>query len=401
VKQPNVQLLLVTAAFAISFALWGLLGALAPVLKDELGLSQTQVALMVSIPVLLGSMGRIVMGILADRYGGRRVMSALLIAAIVPAVGIALSNSYAAILVWGFVLGIAGSTFAVGVAFTSKWFPPSKQGTALGVFGAGSIGQSFAVYLAPILAVMLGSWKPVFWIFGGISLLWGLVFWAMARDAGPGMQKSLAEMVSVLGQSRKAWLFSLFYFGTFGGFVAMSVYLPTLLTTRYDLTLADAGLRTAGFVLVATLARPVGGWLSDRFGGAQILVGVFMLGVFAALLLIPERFETFTVGALGLALLLGLGNGAVFKLVPEYFPTETGTVTGLVGAFGGLGGFFPPLVLGVLLDITGSFAFGFLALSLFLLVSGLLALYLALAVAEPQPVFQSAEPPEDSRDGRS
>jgi NNP family nitrate/nitrite transporter-like MFS transporter len=398
VNQAKIQLFLATAAFAISFALWGLLGALAPILKNELGLTQTQVALMVSIPVLLGSMGRIVMGILADRYGGRRVMAALLIVSIIPAAGIALSNRYGTILLWGFLLGVAGSSFSVGVAFTSKWFPPSKQGSALGIFGAGNIGQSFAVFFAPMLAAQLGGWKPVFWVFGAISVLWGLLFMAMARDARPGVNKSVGEMVGVLTRSRKAWLFSLFYFVTFGGFVAMAVYLPTLLTTRYDLTLADAGMRTAGFVLVATLSRPVGGWLSDRFGGGRILVGVFMLAVASALLLVPESFQSFTGGALSLALLLGLGNGAVFKLVPEYFPQETGTVTGLVGAFGGLGGFFPPLLLGVLLDVTGTFAFGFMALALFLLACGLLALYLVVTSTPRAPVFQSAmedrQPPE-------
>lgn len=390
VPEAYKQLFLVTMAFAISFAIWGLLGALAPILKTELGLTQTQVALMVSIPVLLGSMGRIVMGILADRYGGRRVMAALLIASVIPAVGIAFSRSYAAILVWGLVLGIAGSSFSVGVAFTSKWFSPEKQGSALGVFGAGNIGQSFAVFLAPLLVSTLGSWPPVFLIFGAVSLIWGLVFWAAARDARPGASKSLGDMIGVLGRSRKAWLFSLFYFVTFGGFVAMALYLPTLLTNRFELTLSDAGFRTAGFVLVATLARPVGGWLADRFGGARILSGVFLLAVVSSMLLIPGNFQIFSVGALSLALLLGLGNGAVFKLVPEYFPQETGTVTGLVGAFGGLGGFFPPLLLGLLLDITGSYAFGFIAFGLFLLICGLLAIYLHVTSSAAAPVFRSA-----------
>jgi len=389
VHEPKKQLFLATTSFGISFAVWGLLGALAPVLKDELGLSQTQVALMVSIPVLLGSMGRLVMGVLADRFGGRRVMAAILMASVVPAAGIALSQSYPVILAWGFVLGLAGSSFSVGVAFTSKWFAPERQGTALGIFGAGNIGQSFAVFFAPVLAAWLGAWQPVFWIFGGISLVWGLVFLATARDARPGAPRSLAEMIEVLGRSPKAWLFSLFYFVTFGGFVAMAVYLPTLLTSRYGLALSDAGFRTAGFVLAATLARPLGGWLSDRYGGARILTIAFMLAVISALLLIPHSFGTFTWGALSLALLLGLGNGAVFKLVPEYFPQETGTVTGLVGAFGGLGGFFPPLVLGILVDVTGSYAFGFLALALFLLGCGLLALYLMVTASQVTPTGTS------------
>jgi NNP family nitrate/nitrite transporter-like MFS transporter len=382
-------------AFAISFAVWGLLGALAPILKDELRLTQTQVALMVSIPVLLGSVGRLVMGVLADRYGGRRVMALLLIASMIPTAGIALSDRYAEIVFWGFLLGLAGSSFSVGVAFTSKWFSPEKQGSALGIFGVGNIGQSVAVFLAPLLAIGLGSWHVVFWIFGAISLAWGVVFWFAARDAGPSTRRSLAEMLEVLGRAPKAWLFSLFYFVSFGGFVAMAVYLPTLLTSRYGLTLAEAGFRTAGFVALATVARPIGGWLSDRFGGARILASAFLLAVGSALLLVPESFQTFTVGALSLAALMGLANGAVFKLVPEYFPQDTGTVTGLVGAFGGLGGFFPPLVLGILLDVTGSFAFGFLALALYLFACGLLALYLLLTTPAAAAVFRSATGPRD------
>lgn len=359
----NIQLLLATVAFAVSFAVWGMLGALAPMLRAELGLSQSQVALMVAIPVLLGAIGRLPMGIAADRFGGRSVMAALLIFSMIPAAGLALSASYSALLLWGFCLGVAGTTFSVGVAFTSKWFAPEQQGTALGIFGAGNIGQSLAVFFAPRLAEALGSWQSVPWLFGGLSLAWGIVFWVFARDARPGTPRTLGETVAILGRAPMAWLLSLFYFVTFGGLVAMGVYLPTLLTTRYGLALPDAGMRAAGFVLLATLCRPIGGYLADRFGGARILAGVYTVTAVAALLLVPPGMISFTVGALSFACAAGLGNGAVFKLVPQYFPAETGTVTGLVGAFGGLGGFFPPLVLGLLLDLTGHYTLGFLALA--------------------------------------
>jgi MFS transporter, NNP family, nitrate/nitrite transporter len=364
----NRQLFLSTMAFALSFAVWGLLGALAPILKKELALSQTQTALLIAIPVLLGSLGRLVMGVLADRYGGRIVMSLLLLFTIIPTAGIALSSSYGNLLFWAFFLGIAGTTFSVGVAFTSKWFDASKQGTALGIFGAGNIGQSIAVFFAPRLATAFGSWHPVVWIFGLVSLTWGFVFWLFARDAKPGQVKKFSDMIVVLQHSPMAWLLSLFYFVTFGGFVAMGVYLPTLLTTRYGLELSDAGLRTAGFVVIATTMRPIGGWLADKIGGAQILIGVYLTIIACALLLIPSSIVTFTVGALVFAAAVGLGNGAIFKMVPEYFPSETGTVTGLVGAFGGLGGFFPPLEMGLLLDRTGSYTAGFLALAFVALI---------------------------------
>ncbi len=369
----NRQLFLSTMAFAFSFAVWGLLGALAPIFKKELQLSQTQASLMIAIPVLLGSIGRFPMGILADRYGGRLVMSLLLVFAIIPAAGIALSSSYQSLLFWAFFLGLAGTSFAVGVAFTSKWFDAAHQGTALGIFGAGNIGQSIAVFFAPRLATAFGSWHPVVWIFGVSSLLWGVVFWLFARDAKPGQARKLSDAIAILGRAPMAWLLSLFYFVTFGGFVAMGVYLPTLLTSRYNLELADAGMRTAGFVVLATVMRPIGGWLADKLGGARILIGVYLVIVVAALLLIPSDIVSFTVGALSFAAAVGLGNGAVFKLVPEHFPSETGTVTGLVGAFGGLGGFFPPLELGFLLDKTGSYTAGFIALAIIGLVCAILA----------------------------
>ena len=355
-----------TTAFAVSFAVWGLVAALAPTFTEEYGLSAKAKSLLIAMPVLLGSLGRLPAGMLADRFGGRRVFAALLMLAAIPATAIGFSTSYAQLLWLGLFLGLAGTTFSVGVGFTSKWFAPEKQGAALGVYGMGNIGQSIAVFGAPVLALSLGSWRPVFYIFAAASLAWGVVFYLFARDAASNAKpKTLAENLTVLRRSPLAWVLSLFYFVTFGGFVAFSIYLPTLLKDVYGLTATDAGARTAGFVLVATLLRPLGGWLADKWGGARVLLGVFAAVAVLGLLMGCPFMATFTVGALGTAAALGLGNGAVFKLVPQHFPKETGTVTGLVGAFGGLGGFFPPLVLGVIRDATGNYWPGFILLAVF------------------------------------
>lgn len=362
------QLCLATVAFAISFSVWGLISALAPRFKDMYGLSDTQTSLAIAIPVILGSLFRIPMGILADRYGGRITFSLLLAFAIVPAAAIALIHSYAMLLIGGFFLGVVGSSFAVGVAFSTKWFLPEQQGLALGIFGAGNIGQSIAVFFGPRLAHVL-PWEAVFWIFGGASLLWALVFWTFARDAAPGQPATIGQIAGILLHKRLSWALSFFYFITFGGFVALGVYLPTLLKSHFGLSLDDAGMRTAGFVVLATLLRPLGGWLSDRIGGARLLVAIFAAIACLALLLISSSIVVFSIGALGIAALLGLGNGAVFKLVPQYFPAEVGIVTGLVGAIGGLGGFFPPIVLGVLKQATGAYTIGFLLLALFALAA--------------------------------
>jgi NNP family nitrate/nitrite transporter-like MFS transporter len=324
---------------------------------------------MIAIPVLLGSIGRLPAGMLADRFGGRRVFAALLAMSAIPAVLIGFSTSYTQLLMLGLFLGLAGTTFSVGVSFTSKWFSAEKQGMALGVFGMGNIGQSVAVFGAPVLALTLGSWRPVFFIFAAGCLVWSIVFYLAARDAASTAKpKTLAENLNVLRNSPLAWVLSLFYFITFGGFVALSIFLPTLLRDLFKLSATDAGARTAGFVILATLMRPVGGMIADRIGGSKVLVGVFAALGCLGLLMGSTSIAPFTIGALGAAAMLGFGNGAVFKLVPQYFAKETGTVTGLVGAFGGLGGFFPPLVLGVIRDATGSYTLGFvlLAISAFL-----------------------------------
>jgi NNP family nitrate/nitrite transporter-like MFS transporter len=358
-----------TTAFAVSFAVWGLVAALAATFTQMYNLSATSRSLMIAIPVLLGSVGRLPAGMLADRFGGRRVFAALLLFSALPAIGIGLSTSYTQLLVLGLFLGVAGTTFPVGIGFTSKWFSAEKQGAALGVYGMGNIGQSVAVFGAPVLALYLGSWRTVFFCFAAAAIVWAVIFYLFTRDADvTSKPKTLAENLSVLKREPRAWVLSLFYFLTFGGFVAFSIYLPSLLRDLFELTPTDAGARTAGFVVVATLMRPLGGILADRWGGARVLVWVFLAVAGLGLLMGCAWMPTFTVGALGAATALGLGNGAVFKLVPQYFPKETGTVTGLVGAFGGLGGFFPPLALGLIRDVTGGYAWGFVFLACFSLM---------------------------------
>jgi NNP family nitrate/nitrite transporter-like MFS transporter len=341
-------------SFAICFAAWGLVSAFAPAFRTRFHLSSTQTALLVAVPVLLGALARIPIGMLADRFGGRVIFGALMTIVAIPVALVPGAESFPALLVTAFLLGLAGSSFAVGVGYVSRWAPPDRQGSALGVYGLGNIGQSAAVFLGPVLAVSIGM-AAVFQLVAALLFVWGLCFAIFARNApAKAAPKGLGAMLRILVRSRLSWVLSLFYFLTFGGFVAFSIYLPTLLREEYGLKPADAGARAAGFVLLATLLRPVGGWLSDRIGGARVLSGVF-LGIvpFAALLAWPSMLP-FTVGALGCAALLGLGNGAVFKLVPQYFPAETGTVTGLVGAMGGLGGFFPPLLLGFCRDTLGA-----------------------------------------------
>ena len=356
-------LALATISFALSFAAWGLIGGLAAVFADLYRLTASQTALLVAVPVLLGSLARLPMGMLTDRFGGRAMFAILMALSGVAAWIVPLTGSFRALLASAFFLGLAGASFSIGAAFVSRWTPAARQGTALGLYGLGTLGQSIAVFGGPVAAGMFG-WPTVF---RGVSItlfVWTGIYLLFARNPQrAGRPAGIGAMMSLLQREPTAWLLGAFYFLTFGGFVAFSIYLPTLLRTQFHLVPTDAGFRAAGFVVLATLMRPVGGWLADRLGGAQVLTWVFSGVAGCAWLLMWPSIVPFTVGALACAMLFGLGNGAVFKLVPERFPKDTGTVTGLVGALGGLGGFFPPLLLGVFRDRLGVLWPGFLLLS--------------------------------------
>jgi NNP family nitrate/nitrite transporter-like MFS transporter len=366
-RSNTLQLLLGTGAFALCFAVFGSVSAMMPVLKKQFHLAPVQVSIAMAIPVLLGSLGRIPLGLLTDRFGGRKVFTATMVCSVIAAFLMGEVGSYRQLLVFGFLTGIALASFSVGVAFVSGWYSAERQGFALGVYGAGNVGQSLAAFGAPVLFAQLG-FRNTFWTFAILLAVWCVLFLVMAKDAprlGPG--KTLNQMLRPLA-SPMSWVLSFFYFLTFGGFVAMSIYLPMFLTELFKLTPQDAGMRTAGFVLVATAMRPIGGWLSDKVGGLTILLCIFPLVTAMGILLTQSSMVPFTIGALGMATAIGLGNGAVFKLVPQYFPQSVGAVTGLVGAMGGLGGFFPPLALGIIRQQTGSFFWGFGLLSVFALV---------------------------------
>ncbi len=384
-SSAKLQLVMGTGAFALCFAVFGSMSAMMPVISRHMALTPVQKSVAIAIPVLLGSLGRIPLGILADRFGGRLVFSLVMLFSIIPAFLMGGVSNYPQLLTYGFFIGIALASFSVGVSFVNRWYPPERQGFALGVYGAGNIGQSLAAYGSPVLAAAVG-FKWGFWTFGILLSIWLVIFILMARDApSRGSAKSFREIMRPLNDNR-SWILSLYYFLTFGGFVAMAVYLPTLLTEVFNLTPQDAGFRTAGFVVLATLMRPLGGVLADKVGGRAILRWVFPATALMAVFLACPMMSTFTMGALGMAAAIGLGNGAVFKLVPEYFPKAVGGVTGLVGAAGGLGGFFPPLVLGIIKQQTGTFTLGFILLGIF----AMLCLMVLLRSARAQNIVPVA-----------
>jgi len=363
----TTQLTLGTGAFALCFAVFGSLSAMMPILSRQMHLTPVEKSVAVAVPVLLGSLGRIPLGMLTDRFGGRIIFSAVMFLAILPAVLMGNVHSYSQLITYGFLVGIGLASFSVGVGFVSGWYAAAKQGAALGVYGAGNIGQSLAAFGSPFIAAAFGM-RWGFWTFGVLLSVWFLIFAIFARDAPrKAPPKTFADTMRPLADFR-SWMLCLYYFLTFGGFVAMAVYLPIFLTESFKLTPQQAGLRTAGFVVLATATRPLGGILADRIGGPAILKWVFPATALFSIFLACPLMLTFTIGALGIAAFIGLGNGAVFKLVPQYFPQSVGSVTGIVGAAGGLGGFLPPLILGVIKQQTGSFTIGFALLGVFSLI---------------------------------
>lgn len=394
-RQGNPRALgLATLSFGVCFYAWALLGPLGPDLQDQLDLSETQLAITVAIPVLLGSLMRIPLGVLTDRHGGRRVFTVLMAFAPLPLVGLALFNdSWPAVLVCGLLLGFTGASFAVGVPFVNKWYPQSRQGFALGIYGVGMGGTVVGALTAPRIAKATSLAVP-FWIAAGLVAVMAFVFWTVARDAPGSVSSSRTSMLASLAVFRtsgRAWALTLFYFMAFGGFVAMFLYLPKLLHGVHELSKTDAGTRAAGFALLAVVARPIGGWLSDRIGAKNVLK-VSFAGTGALALVLAGTYEEMvplTIACLTMACFLGLGTGATFKLVPEWFPDKVGAVTGVVGAAGGLGGFFPPLVMAAVKSNTGSYALGFI------LMAAVAAIALVVLLLVTRPARPTGQPAGD------
>jgi NNP family nitrate/nitrite transporter-like MFS transporter len=368
------MLALATVGFAVNFWAWALLSPLGPGLKETLHLSPLSQALLVAVPVVVGSLGRIPVGALTDRFGGRVMFPAVSLVTIVPVLflGVFGHSSLATLLVGGFFLGIAGTAFAVGVPFVSAWFPPHRRGLAVGIFGAGMGGTAISALTTVKLVDAHGFATP--FVITAIALgAYGVLAAVMLRDA-PGRVAPTEPLANRLASTVRlpiTWRASLLYAVGFGGYVAFSVYLPTYLRTGYALTQADAANKMAGFVVVAVILRPVGGWLSDRFDAARVLVAAFTVVALGALVqsATPALAPAGTIAFLAMAAALGTASGAVFALVAQRAPAnKVGAVTGVVGAAGGLGGFIPPLVMGSIYSALSSYAVGLIALAVVALV---------------------------------
>ena len=369
-RQPMVMLALATLGFAVNFWAWALLSPLGTRYKELLGLSGSQQALLVAVPVIVGSLGRIPVGALTDRFGGRVMFPLVSGATTVPVlfIGLAGQRSLVMLLIGGFFLGIGGTAFAVGVPFVNAWFPPERRGLAIGVFGVGMGGTAISALTTVKLVTARGSAAP-FLITAVALTLYAVIAWLVMRDA-PGRTvptEPLGARLAATARLTITWQACVLYAVAFGGYVAFSVYLPAYLRTAYGLGQADAANRMAGFVIVAVMLRPVGGWLSDRLSPIPVLtVAYAVLTVGAALQsFTPALMPLGTIAFLTMAAALGAGSGATFALVAQVAPAnKVGSVTGLVGAAGGLGGFVPPLVMGFIHGKLGSYGLGLVLLAL-------------------------------------
>lgn len=361
-RSPYALLALATAAYTVCFATWTLVGALAPLYREALRLSAVQTGWLVTVPVLAGALARLPVGMLADRFGAHRVLWILLALLSVPALLAGWSGSYGGLLAWGGLLGFSGAAFSAGLQYVSQRFPPERRGLALGIFGAGNAGAAFSAWFAPAASAAWGR-SSVFLFYAATLAITAAAFALLGRPPAAARAPTGRAAFGAL-RSAEAWVLAYYFVVTFGGFLALSVHLPTVLVEAYGLSPEAAGRHVAVFALAGTLARPLGGYAADRLGATRILYAAFP-GVAALALFLssePAHFAgTGVVFALGVT--LGAGNGAVTKLIAEQFPRQVGSVSGLVGAAGSLGGLLLPLAQGLGQDLIGSYVFGFLVLA--------------------------------------
>ena len=370
--EPAKALWISTVAFTLCFAVWTIFAIIGIRIKQDLGLNEAEFGLLVGTPVLTGSLVRIVLGIWTGRYGGRLVYTLTMLTAALATFLLSYAQTYTQMLIAGLGVGLAGGSFAVGVAYVSPFFPAEKQGTALGIFGAGNVGAAVTKFAAPFVLLAWG-WQAVAEIWAVCLALMAIVFWFTTTD-DPAYRlrrernvasKSFAQEFAPL-QNVQVWRFSLYYFFAFGGFVALSLWLPRYLVGVYGFNLETAGMIAAAYSIPGSIFRAFGGVLSDKKGARSVMYTMFAVSAVATLILsLPAATITpviFIVVIFVLGFFMSLGKAAVYKHIPAYYPENVGAVGGVVGMMGGLGGFILPIAFGLLKDMTGLWSSCFLLL---------------------------------------
>lgn len=403
--QQHRALGLSTLAFTLCFAVWTIFSIIGIRIAEDLSLSDTQLGLLMATPILTGSISRLFLGIWTDRYGGRWVFGILMLTTAACVYLLTLATTYPMLLIGALGVGLAGGAFIVGVAYTAAWFEPARQGTALGIFGAGNVGAAVTNFGAPFLLVALG-WEVTAQIYASVLAIMGVVFILLAKEdpvsAGrkkDEQQRSFMEQMEPLRDLR-VWRFALYYFFVFGAFVALALWLPHYLIGVYGLSITTAGMIAALYTIPASLFRILGGWMSDRFGARRVMYWTFIASVVCTFLLsypptnyvihgidgdvrfsMTMSLPAFVALIFTLGFFMSLGKAAVYKHIPVYYPMHVGAVGGVVGMIGGLGGFILPLTFGVLNDLTGIWQSSFMLM--FIIAAAALAwMHYAIRSAE-------------------
>ncbi len=372
-----------TLAFTVCFAVWTIFSIIGVKIKQDLGLSETQFGLLVATPVLTGSLSRIFLGVWTDQIGGRIMMPLQMLVTAISVWLLASVHTYAVFLVAALGLGLAGGSFIIGIAYVSRWYPAEKQGTALGIFGAGNVGAAITNFAAPFLVLAYG-WQGTAKIYAVVLVITAIVFYVFSKPDPVVVQqrKTGRKPVSAKAQLEplkdiRVWRFATYYFFVFGGFVAFASFLPHYYVGAYGVSLAAAGIFAGLYSLPGSIFRALGGWMADIWGARFVMYLTFIVSLIVLFVMsypqttyivqgIPKpdgspNLIKFSFGiplylfvflSVVLGFVMSLGKAAVYKHIPVYYPHHVGAVGGLVGMIGGLGGFFLPIAFGVLLDLT-------------------------------------------------
>lgn len=359
------QLTLQTLSLVVGFMAWSIISPLMPFISQDIKINPGQLSIILAIPVILGSILHVPFGYLTNIIGAKWVFFCSFIILLFPIFFLGQAQSPGMLMASGFFLGVGGAIFSVGVTSVPKYFSKDKVGLANGIYGMGNIGTAISSFLAPPIAGIVG-WQTTVRSYLIIIAIFAILMFFLGDAKEPKVKVPLGAQVKDLSSNYKLYYLSLWYFITFGAFVAFGLFLPNYLVNNFGIDKVDAGIRSGVFIALATFLRPVGGILGDKFNAVKVLMIDFVVMIIGAVILgVSSHIALFTIGCLTISICAGLGNGLIFKLVPSYFAKESGTANGIVSMMGGLGGFFPPLVITYVTSLTGSSHLAFILLAVF------------------------------------
>ena len=375
-KKGVSQLTLQTLSLVAGFMAWSIISPLMPFISQDVDISPGQISVILAIPVILGSVLRVPFGYLTNIVGAKWVFFWSFIVLLLPIFLLGQAQSPGMLMLSGFFLGIGGAIFSVGVTSVPKYFSKDKVGLANGIYGVGNIGTAVSSFCAPVLAGAIG-WQNTVRSYLIILSIFAILMFFLGDKNEPKVKIPLMAQVKDLSKNYKLYYLSLWYFITFGAFVAFGIFLPNFLVDHFSIDKVDAGIRSGIFIALATFLRPVGGVIGDKFNAVQALIIDFVIMIIGALILsLSSHIVLFTIGCLAISICAGIGNGLIFKLAPSYFSKEAGSANGIVSMMGGLGGFFPPLVITFVTSITGSSHLAFFFLAIFGVIARITMIHL-------------------------